>query len=231
MKKVQSKAYGVVSSVVTTSTMQIDRVQGYFRGAVASWLQFHDAKALPANGAVPIKSFLQPTTSAFHWGFDPGELVVSNGLVVVMSTTEGTLTASAEVSDFLVDGEQTFDDTGASTTGDYTTAVQTRNIWLQANGPKRLLRLEFTALTGAGSTLYAKIFAHDSPSFVTSQRPLVTINLTIGTSKDVFFNFSPLASNATEQNKTGCYVLIDDVPGGASGEYVGTDFAIKGTYI
>jgi len=218
----------VTNKVVNTSPMSVDRVQGYFRGAVPSWLQLHDAKKLPANGAVPFKTFQQPTAAAFHWGFDPGEINTSTGFVVAISTTEATLTISAELADIQVDGEAALDDTGFTSVGDYTTAIQNQTVWSSANGPHTLRRVEFTALSGAGASLYAKVYGNEAP--LVGQLPLATMKLTIGTSKDFLFNFSPAQRFSDFPDGKGCLIVLDSTPGVLVGSYAGTDFAIKSSY-
>lgn len=153
-------AYGVTNAVLSTHECCLSRIQGYFRGAVDSWLQIHDAKALPANGVVPLKSYQLPNAAPFSWAFDPAELPLANGLVVAISTTEGTLTISAELADFLADVWQLPQVSGTSVAGDYTTAVSSLSVWSNATGSaavKRLFRIEASDAT-LSTTRYLMLF-------------------------------------------------------------------------
>ena len=117
------------SLVATRFSGALLRVQGYFNGNTTDlWLQLHDAAQLPANGAVPLKSYSLPQTAPFHWGFDPGTLLFSKGLVCAVSTTPTTLTLSADTADFLVDFDSAQHAPGTSIVGNLTTARETLDV-------------------------------------------------------------------------------------------------------
>ncbi len=94
---------GATNSVASRLPCEIYAVRGYFRGAVDSWLQIHDASQLPANGAVPKFTIPLYATAYFAWDWPRG-LELANGCIVAVSTAEATLTISTEVADIHVDG-------------------------------------------------------------------------------------------------------------------------------
>jgi len=127
----QTKAYGAVYMVATRFSGALLRVQGQFDGATADmWLHLFDAAQLPANGVTPLKSYPLPQTSPFHWGFDPGTLLFSQGLVVAVSSTPIALTIATglNVANFFVDFDSAQHAPGTSIVGNLTTARETLDV-------------------------------------------------------------------------------------------------------
>lgn len=135
----QTSGYGVTNMVASRFPGDLIKVAGYFRGTSDAWLQLHDAAQLPANGAVPLKSYFQPSGSPFSWGFDPTTLGFSKGVIVAISTTEATLTISTDVADFFVDGFSANHVAGTSVVGDLTTARETLDLFTT---PKVLYKVD-----------------------------------------------------------------------------------------
>lgn len=229
MKIIDDKAYAVASKVITTSSAQLLQLSGRKNAAGDMYLQFHDAKALPANGVTPKASFIIYGSAPFQQALSVENMLFANGIVVAVSSTEDTLTISADTVDISYQGRQVFDDTGSSTNGDYTSGTNSLEAWLQAAGPKTLLRAEFTALSDAGSVLYAKLFGSET-DVVAGTRPLVQLKLRQNTSEDFFFNFAPEQKIGTNALRKGCFFIIDTTAGGYAADYSGTDYAIKLTY-
>lgn len=119
-----SKIYGNTHLTATAFPAALIRVQGYFRGATADrWLQLFDTVQTPPDTTVPVKSYSLPQTTPFHWGFEATPLNFANGITVMISTTEGTLTASADTGDILVDFDSAMHVPGASVIGDLVTPL------------------------------------------------------------------------------------------------------------
>lgn len=222
---IQHTALATAATTASLVACTITKIQGMKLAAGDLFLQLHDTKATPAAAAVPVREWPIYGSAPFGEAFIEQPVALLNGATFVVSSTAGTYTASAATVNITVDGNAAFDSTGVSYAGDYTTGTEQLTVWL--GGLKtRLLRLEFTALTDAGATLYAKVFDVLAPAV--GMLPLCQIPLPANTSVDRMFDlnvvqFSPVTTNV-------CQVFIDDVPGGYDGNYLGTDFAIKGTY-
>jgi len=229
--RIKSESLAVASKVVHTAAANLTHVHGNFMGAVADrWLQLHDAKAVPANGVAP--KMVWPLYNAGVGTPTPFDIVenlaCAVGVVFVVSTTRATLTISTDTMDLFVHGDSVFDTTGVTEAGDYTTGTPAQIVWPTGEGPNRLLRLEFTALTAFGAVLYAKVFADDLAP-VAGDQPLVQMPLRNNTSEDFFFDFTPQWWKALTLYQ-GCVVIIDATPGAYAADYSGEDYAIKGTY-
>jgi len=163
--KINYKAYNVASAVVHPAGGYINRLAGTFIGgsSTTTYLQIHDAKEVPANGTVPLRSWQVSDASPFQQTWIETELTFLNGCVICWSTTENSLTASAETGDIFVEGESPYDNTGYSTAGDLTTADDVLQVWADSAGPKVLKRIEFTKIANAGETVYGLLFTKDSP--------------------------------------------------------------------
>lgn len=96
------RAQGIVdATTVPTAGLQASRVlkdsrgrlvsfDGYNSGS-AQFIQIHDAVTVPADGAVPLKSWPVPAASYFSFVF-PVPLTCSSGIVVCNSSTVATKT-------------------------------------------------------------------------------------------------------------------------------------------
>lgn len=164
--KINYKAYAVASAVVHPAGGYINRLAGTFIGgtSTATWIQIHDAKAVPNNGAVPLRSWGVTDESPYQQTWNETELTFLNGCVIVFSTTEEKLTASAETGDIFVEGESPYDNSAVTMVGDLTTGDDELQVWATAAGPHTLKRLEITLLSNPGSDSYVFLFAKDSPS-------------------------------------------------------------------
>jgi len=225
--RIESTTLATAAVTVSTNACTITKIQGLKVAANDRFLQLHDTKATPSAAAVPVRVWPIYGTAPFGEAFVNLPVAMMYGATFVVSSTANTYTASAETVDITVDGVSTFDTTGVTTAGDYTSGLSNAELWATTAGGHQLLRLEFTALTAYGATLYAKIFATSSP--VAGQKPLATIVLPNNTSVDRGFNLHPfqfISQAAVE----ACYVAIDATAGGYDGTYSGTDYAIKVTY-
>jgi hypothetical protein len=210
-------SYNVTSLVALTVPGLITRVQGYFRGSTADrWLQLHDGTVVAdLTGAVPMKSYYLPMTAPFSWDFDPGELVVTKGLVVAVSTTEGTLTLSADTMDCFCDVEpQSIIPEDYSVVGDLSTGVDFVTVWPSSSGPKNLYLVDYT--NNDAATRYLQMFANDIS--ITGDVPIMqwevlagkTLSLNFGTS-----GLSPFSQSlsANPINRLGCVLKQSSTSG------------------
>lgn len=162
--RIESESLTQNDVVVHTGAMNLTRLQGFFNGTTANrWLQLHDAKSTPADTAVPLRVWPLYTTAPFDQNFQNDPIHLTTGCVLVVSSTQATLTTSADTMDLFVNGESVVDTTGVSTAGDYSTADEVLQVWADSAGPKTLLRLELTNYDG-GSADYAQIHAGDTPA-------------------------------------------------------------------
>lgn len=184
--EIDFKAYDVASAVVQPAGGFLKRLAGTFRGntSTATWIQLHDAKALPANGAVPKRSWQVSDESPFQQTWLEVDFVFENGLVVALSTTEDELTLASETMDLFVEGESPFNLLGTTTVGDLTTGDDLLQVTADGT-PKTLVRLEFTALSDFGATMYAMLFCKSPTTGDVS--PFPYIELPANTSVDSFF--------------------------------------------
>jgi hypothetical protein len=217
-----------VGQVVSTYSMRLNKVTGFFNGSTATrWLQLHDAKAIPSGGGTvaPLRSWPLYVTAPFEQEFsaDPIELV--NGCVLVVSTTQTTFTTSVDTMSLFVNGTSHLDFSGVTAVGDYTTGAASRTIWATGTANK-LVRLEVTKLSNPGTSVYLKLFAKSPAS---GNKPFFQKVIANGDSFDGFF-LTDLEQTFSNTDYNGCYVAIDATTGAYAGDYAGTDFAIKGTY-
>jgi hypothetical protein len=217
--KIQSVTLGAVAPVVVhTAGGSLKRVHGLYRGAAGAFLQIFDRKTAPTAALAPTFPAIPVYTDVQFdklW-YDNMEAKLTNGFVFAVSSTAATYTAYAGAIDLNVDGESMFDNTGLSTSGDYTTGVAELDLTGTTN--LRLHRLEFTALSAAGASRYAKLFL--GSSFQVGDYPVVQIELEDNTSKDCFF---------AGRDFRELFVVIDETPG-AFATGTATEFAIKATY-
>lgn len=87
-------AYGK-SLVVTTKPARVISVFGYNAGPL-QWLQIHDAKAVPAEAAVPLHIFKAAAADNFSSIIPVCGLPTSNGIVITNSSTGPTKTIGGD---------------------------------------------------------------------------------------------------------------------------------------
>lgn len=155
----------------------LEKIEGYFTGAVALWLQFWDLNVDPAGGASSAYSeaaggcrrvlylgAVQP--NGFLWQYMDSSLTfknLTNGLRACLSTTQATYTApGASSSTFFVDLEDwELEPQGLIAVGDTVTPVNLLQLWTELNGPNRLVRVEITGLGGV-TNVYAQLFTNNN---------------------------------------------------------------------
>lgn len=133
--------------------------------AAARFLQVHDAYAAPADTAVPLKVWPIDTDAQGFKLFDVGELVLTNGLYICISTTEATKTLASGADDFstlIVELREAESPSGTTFAGDLTTSDEVLQVWAEAAGPKRLF--EIITTNNGGADYYLQIHSSDTPS-------------------------------------------------------------------
>lgn len=133
--------------------------------AAARFLQVHDAYAAPVDGSVPLKCWPIYTDAPGFKLFDVGELVLTNGLYICISTTEATKTVASGADDFstlTVELREAESSSGTTFVGDVTTVDEILQVWAEVAGPKRLF--EIITTNGDVVDLYLQIHAKDTPT-------------------------------------------------------------------
>lgn len=182
--KIDSVSYAVASKVVKTFAMSVSRIRGY--SAANGWLHVFDLKAVPTSGAVvvPKRSYPIYITAPFDVMLADEPLDFANGCVMAMSSVEGTYTALASTMDLFVTGVSHIDDTGWTVAGDYTTADEVLQVWADASGPKKLMRLEVSDENAGSGGTYVQIHAGNTPA---TDKIINSFPLTDGATVDLFF--------------------------------------------
>lgn len=129
------------------------------------FLQLFDTAAAAVNGDVPVKTW--PASECGYKEFKNGELSLAKGLYVALSTTAATLTLAEGLNDLmdilLVELTIAEAPSGTTVAGSLTgPAVADLQVWAEAAGPKRLMRIE--ADNTLGDDRYLMLFAKDAPT-------------------------------------------------------------------
>lgn len=82
------------SRVVKASSGTLFTITSYNTSAGSRWLQFFDAAALPANGAVPLMTVEVPAGTTGSFDFGSKGLPFTSGLVAALSSTDDALTVA-----------------------------------------------------------------------------------------------------------------------------------------
>lgn len=162
-------AFNVISKVFTQHPCQLMKFECDIDGGAATtvYVQLHDARVLPGNGAVPIKSWpVPPGQTNVYKEFKNGDLDFQFGLIAVVSTTQATLavgTGNNKFDSVAVELWNPDNPAGTSYAGDESTAVNTLQVWTEAQGlaaNKHLYRIIVSELLGLAG--YVWIMADDA---------------------------------------------------------------------
>lgn len=213
--------FNVLNQQVSQLPIQVDQVEGYFKGAANQWLQLHDSCVTPATGAVPIWEVLLSATAQFFENLQVAHLNLTEGVFIGVSTTEGTWTAAtgANTMDITV-----WTDTNVIATnivGDKTTQQSSLQVWTEATGAggqKKLYRLIVQNQNASPSTVYALTYAQIPPSDYGNYQSIATVGSNAGGN---FFQTESFGDGLTPQSVTlvqgtgatlhlGCKVFISD---------------------
>jgi hypothetical protein len=159
--------FAIKGQVVSTHPVSVIKLEMTPNASITDglFLQIHDAAASPATGAVPVKVW--PAAECGYKEFKRGELVLSVGCFICLSTTAATKTGANGVSDLMNILQVELSDperpTGTTVVGDLTSPVTGLQVWADAAGPKKLIHLEVDG-TNLTATCYIQLFAVDSPA-------------------------------------------------------------------
>lgn len=168
--QLHTKEYGVTNHVASRLPCEVGNIRGHFRGTTDSWLQIHDAAQLPADTAVPLFSIRLYNSAPFDWPW-PKPLALTNGCIVAVSTTEATLTLSAEVADFFVDGSANMVVSAASVVGNRTTTRETLDLFTTTKMLYKVYLYDPRSLPIV--SVWAMLFEANVADLVAGQVPLV----------------------------------------------------------
>lgn len=203
--------------VVAKFPVNLRHVEGYYAGTTSPmYLQMHEATALPGNGAVPLKpgQYLSPQSS--FWYDYPEEVVkFGTGLVLALSTTEGTLTIATVGGDKMdvaadIERQELPLTTGqaVTTVGDLTTGVGTGVLAVWISGNHGLVRVESQNSDAANAWL--QFFTYAAPAVAAV--PVLAIKVpasTTNTQTNSFGNgFQPMQQLVLNTVTTKMYIAF-----------------------
>ena len=224
MRIESSNLSAVAPVLVASSSMTLSRVQGFFGAGANGWLQLHDTKVTPITGTIK-RSWPVYTNAPFDQNFQNDPLRLNTGCTLAISSAEAAYANIASAFDLYISGVATFDTTGLSTTGDYTTGVNARTGWTTSANTNVLRRIELTALTNGGA-LFMKVYGVSPAAGIF---PIVSEPLVANTTYDFMFNVHPFMSISGTITRA-CYIRIESTGGVYSSAYAGTDYAVKISY-
>jgi hypothetical protein len=180
--------------------------------AATGYLQIFDSAVAPSAGDVPMKSLAIGAAGELPSFFETiAPVTLNKGLFLAVSSTEATYTAQA--TNYDVWGEIEEFETqlnGTTVAGDLVTGATRLQVWANANGPKRLVRVD--VFTDSSAVTYLTIFAKDSASVADGERPLLTIPLKVTSATQTFkFGNDGLFVHSSEANNTqriGCTLVM-----------------------
>lgn len=204
-------AFNVSSLQALTHACGILKVEGYFRSATTqTWLQVHDSTSTPAEASVPVKEWPIYGTAEFFKVFIDGELSLSQGCYVCISTTEGTKTLSTDVMDLSVESKNP--DRISGTTVASATGVTGYQVWSNAGGPKYLYSANITNLSG--TVVYLMLFGDST--IADGAFPIKQWNILANASKNLYFGeagFLPQQVKSGTGLVNGCEFVLSDTTG------------------
>lgn len=233
----------------------IEKIEGYYGGSVAAWLQFHDptlsygnAPGVPTNGTVPFREmYLGSSANGFLWQYmrdslriEPG--TVQNGVLLAVSITQGTLTLGTGTTkaSFMVSIEEYEEQPVGTVTiaGDMVTGVNILAAWVDSNGPGShtpLYVVVSSANSGQG-TGYLQMFAH-VPSL--NEVPLMEWTVPVNTPLTKYsfgesaakILFSQTAQTGYPLTHTGGFFGVSTTPGLWDLGIAPADYTIQVAYI
>jgi len=189
--------------------IKVNHVYGYNNQTTDLFVQFHESPTLANVSEIPaVKAIWAPAKAAFDWSW-PEKLPLKE-LIIGVSTVEASFTQAAAASalDMTIIAETDFP-VGANTSvvGDQSSGVKTLQVWSEATGPKRLLRLDIKV---PGAAPYARVYASDAVRI-----PALNINqplkLTPSTATTLFFGkggLSPIVKESDGTIRQGCSVFL-----------------------
>jgi hypothetical protein len=231
--------FSVAAQQVATHPVEVDKLEVTLNAAATAglYLQIHDTNQTPAEGAVPLRSWL--AAECAYKEFKRAALTLNVGLYICLSSTAATKTLAVGGSDLMdileVELLNPEEPTGTTYVGDTSTGVTSRQIWSEAAGAtrKRLYSLEVDG-TGLSAAAYIMLFAKDSPA--NGDKPVFTWPLAdnqVRTGANALrFGRQGIDVSAADTDGTyhyGCTVAISSTPGTLT-TIVAQTATIKGEY-
>ena len=171
--------YDTAAQLVSKHPVQVLKLEMRSNdSATAGFWQVHDFApsanvAVPAEGAIPVKSWPTNAGAPDYKEFKNGELVLKQGLYVCYSTTEATKTLGTGSNKFAMLSVELDAVDEFSIVLAQGGALKQLQVWAESAGPKKLLRVKVTNLDAA--VRYLMLFANDTVS--DGDRPLASWTL------------------------------------------------------
>lgn len=225
--------FAVTSQQITTHHSAIVKLEGTLKSTATTGLfcQIHDSATVPANGAVPLKSW--PADEIGYKEFKRGELQLANGLYICLSSTAATKTLATGGNDkYDILEVELYDPefpTGTAIAGDLTTGVTHLDVWAENAGPKKLLKL--TVISDSDDA-WIMIFGRAFANIVSgTTKPIFSQKILSTTTK--VLDFGDFGRDVLQQlvlvNYVGCCVAISTTAGVFT-VVPSADFKIKAEY-
>lgn len=169
----------VLQKYISYGPCTVHSIKGYNATGASLFLQLHASPVVIA-GDIPIIAGMEcPTVTWFDW-FDENGWNLSECSLAI-STTQDVYTAPGaggglDLTIMVSTHHPACDEDGGSLVtiaGDLTTAVLSREVWAQADGPETLLRLD--VVNNSGADAYPIISAVDSPTEVNSAQTVLPV--------------------------------------------------------
>lgn len=204
--RIEYEGLALAVAPVATDAITISKIHGFKVAANDRFLQLHNTKTTPAAAAVPLRVWQIFGSAPFGEGFIEDDITCSEGATFVVSTTANTYTASAETVDIFVSGDGALNDSGTSVAGDYTTPDEVLQVWADASGPKKLVRLEVSDAVASTGGVFVQIHAGDTPA---TDKIVASFPLADAGTLDKFFGdgLSPLRE-VSQVIYDGCTIAI-----------------------
>jgi hypothetical protein len=215
--------FDVATQQVTTHPTNVLKVEGFFRGSTSDqWLQLFDSATAPVADTVPLKSWPITQTTEFYKEFKNGELHLSKGLYLGVSTVEGSFTVSGDHVDLSVELDKAEEPSGTTLVGDLTSNVLHLDVWTEAAGasaPKRLVSFEVDHLN-ASLDNYVMLFGRVFANITAGNKPLTEWKVIHGVAYTIDsgapFYFGKDGRDVVQQiagvNYSGCCILMSSTP-------------------
>ena len=220
--------YKVVGSqVVTSHAANLMKLEYTIAaGATGGYLQLHDSLDVPASGAVPLKSWTYVAEEVQYKEFKNGELHVSTGLVLVLSSTKGTYTALADT--IAIASFELFEaDETVTVVTDVDIDAQT--VWASGGTGRRLRKINVTFGSSA-SPCWLLAFGKaptngDVPALVIGSGESESVEFDFGKSGLAIFQ----TTNVNTFNN-GCYLAVSSTANILTAT-AGSDNSIRSEYV
>lgn len=151
------------SLIVSKKPALFYRTNG-FNKAADCYIQLHDSATVPANNAVPKKSWIAQSNFEFNEHVSDG-IPCLNGICLVLSSTDNKLTIMTTTPGDIQCEWEVYDSMAVKPTlsvaGDTVTGVNSLSVWAGAAGPKDLVDITWT--NNEAGSCFLQAFGIDNP--------------------------------------------------------------------